>query len=78
VTTRRPALEQVSRSGPTVPSACCTGKEAANPITAATDTLRSMLLGGPVLGPVLETLAWSAALTVVFAPLAIRQYRRLP
>jgi hypothetical protein len=30
-----------------------------------------------VLGPVLETLAWTAALTVVFATLTIRQYRRL-
>jgi hypothetical protein len=30
-----------------------------------------------VLSPVLQTLAWTAALTVVFAPLAIRQFRRL-
>jgi hypothetical protein len=37
-----------------------------------------LLLGGPVLEPVLQTLAWIVALTLVFAPLAIRQYRRLP
>ena len=49
-----------------------------NPITVATDALRGLLLGGPVLDPVLQTLAWIVALTVVFAPLAIRQYRRLP
>jgi oleandomycin transport system permease protein len=48
-----------------------------NPITVATDALRGLLLGGPVLSPVLQTLAWTAALTVVFAPLAIRQFRRL-
>jgi hypothetical protein len=36
-----------------------------------------LLLGGPVLSPVLQTLAWTAALTVVFAPLAIREFRRL-
>jgi oleandomycin transport system permease protein len=48
-----------------------------NPITVATDALRGLLLGGPVLSPVLQTLAWIVALTVVFAPLAIRQFRRL-
>src|ERR671911_989612 len=40
-----------------------------NPITVATDSLRGLLLGGPVLSPVLQTLAWTAALTVVFASL---------
>jgi oleandomycin transport system permease protein len=48
-----------------------------NPITVATDALRGMLAGGPVLDPALKTLAWTAAHTVVFAPLAIRRYRRL-
>jgi oleandomycin transport system permease protein len=48
-----------------------------NPITAATDALRGLLVGGPVLSPALQTLAWAAGLTVVFAPLAIRRYRRL-
>src|SRR5918994_1485515 len=48
-----------------------------HPITVATDSLRGLLLGGPVLSPVLQTLAWTAALTVVFAPLSIRQFRRL-
>jgi oleandomycin transport system permease protein len=49
----------------------------ANPITVAADALRGLLLGGPVLDPVVKTLAWTAALTVVFAPLAVRQFRRL-
>jgi oleandomycin transport system permease protein len=48
-----------------------------NPITVAADALRGLLLGGPVLAPVLKTLAWIVVLTVIFAPLAIRQYRRL-
>jgi oleandomycin transport system permease protein len=48
-----------------------------NPITVATDALRGLLLGGPVRSPVLQTLAWTATPSVVFAPLAIRQYRRL-
>jgi ABC-type multidrug transport system permease subunit len=48
-----------------------------NPITVVTDALRGLLLGGPVLSPVFQTLAWTTGLTVVFAPLAIRQFRRL-
>src|SRR5512132_2903408 len=48
-----------------------------NPISVAADALRGLLLAGPVLGPVLKTTAWIVALTVVFAPLAIRQFRRL-
>jgi oleandomycin transport system permease protein len=48
-----------------------------NPITVAADALRGLLLGGPVLASVLQTMAWTAGLTAVFAPLAIRRYRRL-
>jgi oleandomycin transport system permease protein len=48
-----------------------------NPITCASDALRALMTGGPVTGPVLKTIAWTVALTVVFGPLAIRQYRRL-
>jgi ABC transporter DrrB family efflux protein len=48
-----------------------------NPISVAADALRGLLLAGPVLTPVLKTVAWIVALTVVFAPLAIRQFRRL-
>jgi oleandomycin transport system permease protein len=49
-----------------------------NPITAIADALRALLLGGPAAAPVLKSIAWIVGLTVVFAPLAIRQYRRLP
>jgi oleandomycin transport system permease protein len=34
------------------------------------------MLGGPVLQPLLWTLAWMAGLLVVFVPLAMRAYRR--
>lgn len=48
-----------------------------NPISVATDALRGLLLGGPVLTPVLKTIAWTVALAVVFGTLAIRQHYRL-
>ena len=48
-----------------------------NPISIAADALRGLLMGGPVLTPVLKTIAWTVALAVVFGTLAIRQYRRL-
>jgi oleandomycin transport system permease protein len=34
------------------------------------------MLGGPVAGPVWRTLAWALGIVLVFAPLAIRRYRR--
>ncbi|MBS2962454.1 ABC transporter permease [Actinocrinis puniceicyclus] len=47
-----------------------------NPLTTAADSARALMIGGPAFHPVWVTLAWSAALTVVFAPLAVRAYRR--
>jgi ABC-2 type transport system permease protein/oleandomycin transport system permease protein len=47
-----------------------------NPVTYAVDALRALLAGGPAARPVLLTIAWIAALVAVFAPLAIRRYRR--
>jgi oleandomycin transport system permease protein len=47
-----------------------------NPVTQLTDTTRGLLLGGPVLTPLLRSLVWIGAITVVFAPLAIQAYRR--
>jgi len=49
-----------------------------NPLTLCCDAVRGLLVGGPVMQPVLGTLAWTAGLTAVFAPLALRQYRRRP
>lgn len=47
-----------------------------NPVTALTDSVRGLLVGGPVAAPVWHTLAWSAGLVAVFVPLALRAYRR--
>jgi len=53
------------------------------PITVVTNALRGLILGQGALQPghtvggqVALALAWSAAITAVFAPLAVRRYRR--
>jgi len=48
-----------------------------NPVTYLSNAMRGLLLGGPVAGPVLKSLIWSAAILAVFAPLAVRKYRRI-
>lgn len=47
-----------------------------NPITPLVDTIRGLLVGGPVAGHLTATLAWMAGLLVVFVPLALRAYSR--
>src|SRR3954464_8770811 len=47
-----------------------------NPISHLVSAVRGLMLGGPVATNVLWTLAWIAGLLVVFAPLAVRAYRR--
>lgn len=54
------------------------------PITVTVNALRGLMLGGDalqpgktVLGSVLLSLAWTAGILAVFAPLAVRQYRRI-
>lgn len=47
-----------------------------NPLTNAAEAARGLMTGGPAFHGVWVTLAWSAALTAVFAPLAIRAYKR--
>lgn len=46
------------------------------PVTAVVDAIRPLVLGGPTLGPVIEALAWCVGLIALFAPLAVRRYRR--
>jgi ABC transporter DrrB family efflux protein len=49
----------------------------ANPITSVIDAARGLMLGGlPVARPVIQSVLWLAAITAVFAPLAILRYRR--
>jgi oleandomycin transport system permease protein len=47
-----------------------------NPISQLVDAMRGLMIGGPVAEHVLWTLVWMAGLLVVFAPLAVRAYRR--
>ncbi|HYU57448.1 MAG TPA: ABC transporter permease [Actinomycetota bacterium] len=47
-----------------------------NPITKVVDATRGLLLGGAVARPLWQALVWLVVITAVFAPLAIRLYRR--
>ncbi|MFI7059667.1 ABC transporter permease [Kribbella sp. NPDC050124] len=47
-----------------------------NPVKYLVDLMRALMLGGDIQKPLLITLAWMAGLIAVFAPLAIRAYRR--
>jgi len=47
-----------------------------SPITYLVNTERALMGGGAVQKPLLITLAWMVGLVAVFAPLAIRAYRR--
>lgn len=47
-----------------------------NPLTTAADSARGLMIGGPAFHAVWVTMLWSAGLTVLFAPLAVRAYKR--
>jgi ABC transporter DrrB family efflux protein len=47
-----------------------------NPVSVLSDALRGMLESGPIATPVFESLLWALAFTVVFAPLAVRAFKR--
>jgi oleandomycin transport system permease protein len=47
-----------------------------NPVTLLADAMRGLLVSGPVARPVLQSLAWAVAIVAVFAPLALRAFRR--
>ncbi|HZC40139.1 MAG TPA: ABC transporter permease [Streptosporangiaceae bacterium] len=46
------------------------------PVTYVIDTMRALALGGPVQASLWKSIAWLAGIFVVFAPLAVRAYRR--
>jgi ABC transporter DrrB family efflux protein len=46
------------------------------PVSVTASAVRALVLGGPTASYVLQSLAWSVGLLVVFAPLAVRRYRR--
>ena len=47
-----------------------------NPVTIVADAVRGLLVSGPVLVPVVQSLLWAAAIAAVFAPLAVRRFKR--
>jgi oleandomycin transport system permease protein len=47
-----------------------------NPITRLVDSMRGLMLGGPVADNLLITFAWMAGLLALFVPLALRAYKR--
>ncbi|MGW0738115.1 ABC transporter permease [Streptomyces sp. NPDC002851] len=47
-----------------------------NPLSALADAARGLMTGGPVAHGLWVTLAWSAVLTAVMAPLAIRKFTK--
>jgi ABC transporter DrrB family efflux protein len=46
------------------------------PVTYVIDTMRALALGGPIEANLLKSIAWLIGIFVVFAPLAVRAYRR--
>ncbi len=48
-----------------------------NPVTELSSACRSLVLGGPVATPAWQSVLWAIGITAVFAPLAVRRYRRL-
>ena len=47
-----------------------------NPITSLSEAERGLLTTGPIATPVIRSLLWALAIFAVFAPLAVRAYRR--
>ena len=47
-----------------------------NPITVVVDAMRALWLGAPAGNSIWGAVAWSIALIVIFAPLAVAKYRR--
>ncbi|WP_432185811.1 ABC transporter permease [Streptomyces sp. Tue6028] len=46
-----------------------------NPLSSLADTARGLMVGGPVTHDLWVTLGWTAALTLVMAPIAIHKFR---
>jgi oleandomycin transport system permease protein len=47
-----------------------------NPVTTLSDALRGLFVAGQVGTPIVRSLLWMVAFTVVFAPLAVRAFKR--
>ena len=49
----------------------------AQPITRAANAVRALTEGGPISANLIWTVVWSIAILAVFAPLAVRRYRKV-
>ncbi|RFU37694.1 ABC transporter permease [Actinomadura logoneensis] len=47
-----------------------------NPVTQLVEAMRGLLLGGPVMQHAVVALAWGLGITLVFAPLSLRAFKR--
>ena len=47
------------------------------PVTVTVDAVRALMHGGETAGPVLQSLAWSAGISLVAAVIALRKFNRL-
>ncbi|MDQ4129536.1 MAG: ABC transporter permease, partial [Actinomycetota bacterium] len=48
-----------------------------SPVTLTANAARDLSIGGPVTADLLGMLAWTAAIALVFVPLAVRRFRRV-
>jgi oleandomycin transport system permease protein len=48
----------------------------ANPVSLIADAMRGLMVSGPVTRPAVEALLYAAGFTLVFAPLAVRAFKR--
>jgi ABC-2 type transport system permease protein len=46
------------------------------PVSVTVEAVRTLVLGGPVAAEVVKCVVWMAAIILIFAPLAVRRYRR--
>jgi len=46
------------------------------PVSATVDAARALMIGGPTTNAVVKALAWCVGIIAVFAPIAVRRYRR--
>ena len=46
------------------------------PVSVTASAARALMLGGPTASYVIQSIAWSVGILLVFAPIAIRRYRR--
>jgi ABC-type multidrug transport system permease subunit len=46
------------------------------PVSVTASAVRALVIGGPTTSYVLQSLAWSVGILLVFGPIAVRRYRR--